>query len=100
MMHITQRSGASGGNSSASGQGLPRTNIVHIHFKKITRGSILVLAFLLASVGHAQIRSATITGVIHDATGALVPSAMVTITDQETGVGNTFTTTSTGQYTF
>jgi hypothetical protein len=60
----------------------------------------LLFLLLLSSAAYAQIRSATITGVVHDATGAVVPGATVTITDQATGISNTTSTTSTGQYTF
>jgi trimeric autotransporter adhesin len=75
-------------------------DMMHVNLKTISSGSVLLLALLLVSVGNAQIRSATITGVVQDATGAIVPGATVTIADQLTGVGNATTTTSTGQFTF
>ena len=53
----------------------------------------------LASIAAAQIRSATITGTVADSTGALVPGAEVTVTQQETNVATSVVTNDQGQFT-
>src|SRR5215813_198162 len=52
------------------------------------------------SLIHAQIRSATITGTVQDSSGASVAHAVVSITNQETGINASATTTESGQFTF
>jgi trimeric autotransporter adhesin len=64
------------------------------------RWSVLILlGFLVVGVAHAQIRSATITGSITDASGSVVPGAVVVVTEQDTGIANTTKSTDAGQYT-
>jgi len=61
---------------------------------------ITVLALLCcATTLHGQIRSATITGSVSDASGAAVPNAPVVVTNQETGIRNTTKTTDAGLFT-
>ena len=68
---------------------------------KIGRWSVLALsALLIVSTAFAQIRSSTITGTVQDATGAVLPGVEVALTNQDTNISNTTTTTETGQYTF
>ena len=62
-------------------------------------GVLIALIFLFSCATNAQIRSATITGTVTDASGAVVPGAQVVVTDQQTGVANTTQTTGAGQYT-
>ncbi|MEP6717226.1 MAG: carboxypeptidase-like regulatory domain-containing protein, partial [Terriglobia bacterium] len=63
-------------------------------------GAALVLSGLIASsLLNAQIRSATITGTVHDAAGGVVPNANVTVTQQETGIQTNVKTTDAGIYT-
>jgi hypothetical protein len=52
-----------------------------------------------AGIAHAQIRSATITGTVTDSTGAVIPGAQVTITDQATNIATNVVTTDAGSYT-
>jgi len=62
----------------------------------------VLLAGLLAS-GHpvcAQIRSSTITGILHDASGAVVAGGDVALTDTDTNITVHSTTTDAGQFTF
>ncbi len=69
-------------------------------FFKRNRWCALVLTVLLSGAGaYAQIRSASITGIVTDATGAVVPNAEVVVTEQQTGVSYTTRTTEAGQYT-
>jgi hypothetical protein len=61
---------------------------------------VLCVSFLLlAPALHAQIRSATITGTVKDAAGAVVPNADVVVTQQETGIATNTKTTAGGIFT-
>jgi trimeric autotransporter adhesin len=62
-------------------------------------GVLVALVFLFSCATNAQIRSATITGTVTDASGAVVPGAQVVVTDQQTGVANTTQSTGAGLYT-
>jgi hypothetical protein len=64
------------------------------------RGSYVLLLVLwgFASLASAQIRSGTITGTVTDTTGAVVPGANVIVTNQETNVASTATTTDGGEF--
>src|SRR5581483_6358727 len=58
-----------------------------------------VLLLCAAISADAQIRSGTITGLVTDTAGAVVPNADVLVTDQETGIKNTTKTTEAGLFT-
>ncbi len=60
--------------------------------------SVLMVACLIPTSALAQVYSASLTGVVTDPTGAVVPNAKVTLTD--VGKGSTFngTTDSVGRY--
>src|SRR5215475_11454730 len=55
---------------------------------------------LIAGVALAQTATSRITGTVSDASGALVPGAMVTAKNEATGVTYTQTTTEAGLYGF
>jgi len=57
----------------------------------------LLLFVFLSSALHAQIRSATITGSVRDATDAAIPNAEVTIRNQETNISAAMRTNDSGQ---
>src|SRR5215831_17772484 len=59
----------------------------------------LIFSFIFTSTLFAQIRSATITGTLKDASGAVVPDAAVIVTQQETGIATTVKTTDAGVFT-
>ncbi|MGI8742616.1 MAG: carboxypeptidase regulatory-like domain-containing protein [Bryobacteraceae bacterium] len=60
-----------------------------------------VLLFLCACcLALAQVSTSEITGTVHDSTGAVVPGANVTATNEATGVTYRQTTTNTGLYAF
>src|SRR5262247_3427287 len=62
---------------------------------------VMQTAFLLyASIAFAQTATSRITGTVTDASGALVPGAMVTANNEATGVTYTQTTTEAGLYGF
>jgi trimeric autotransporter adhesin len=60
---------------------------------------LFVLACACATPAVAQIRSSTITGTVKDSTGALVPGAAVTVTNQDTNVDTALVTTEAGLFT-
>ena len=60
----------------------------------------LILAFLSASAALAQTASTQILGLVTDATGAVVPNAVVTARRVETGDVRSTTSNDTGNYIF
>ena len=69
------------------------------------RSSLLVLALavvfvLLGTTAWAQRFDGTLRGTVFDPSGAVVPGATVTVTNQQTNVSQTATTTSAGTYVF
>jgi hypothetical protein len=58
-----------------------------------------LLSGLCAIGAHAQATSGTITGVVSDATGAVIPNATVTINDMDRGSSVTTTTNDQGLFT-
>ena len=61
----------------------------------------LALGLLLVAVpGFAQFQNGTVRGVVLDQTGAVVPNAKVTATNEATNAEVSITTTSAGVYTF
>jgi len=75
---------------------LPSANLRHISRKL----ALLVTLVLLVSYGRAQAQSfmASVTGIVSDQSGAVVPNAKVTITDIARGVPFTTTSNSDGVY--
>jgi hypothetical protein len=61
--------------------------------------AIVLLLLALAASSPAQIKSSSITGSITDQSGALVPNASVTVTNEETNVEIRVTTNAAGEYT-
>src|SRR5688572_25681004 len=57
-----------------------------------------VMLLVLASTTYAQVDRATLTGIVRDPSGAIIPNATVTIMSIATGVSSTATTTSEGIY--
>ena len=62
-------------------------------------GTILLCVALSAGAAFGQLVSATIVGSVTDASGGVIGSAKVTLTEVDTGVDRTTTNTS-GNYTF
>ena len=59
--------------------------------------TLLVFAFS-AQLASAQVNTATVSGTVHDESGAVLPGATVTIQNQDTGLSRTITTNETGRY--
>jgi hypothetical protein len=60
----------------------------------------LGMTFLLTASGRAQTDTGRVTGIVTDSTGALLPGAAVTLTNTATGIVQTATSGSDGNYTF
>ena len=60
---------------------------------------VLTVLLLLTGVVWAQVSRGSITGIVTDPTGAVVPGVAITITNIETGVSNKVTTNESGMYT-
>jgi trimeric autotransporter adhesin len=60
---------------------------------------LVALCLAFATAAQAQIRSATITGTVTDATGAVLPGATVVVTNQDTNADTTLTSNDEGLFT-
>src|SRR4051812_24733513 len=58
----------------------------------------IVIWTLLAVPTAAQVPTGTIVGLVTDSSGAVLPSAIVTLTNRDTGESRTVPTTSAGEY--
>lgn len=61
---------------------------------------ILVVTVLLAACLHAQVNTASLTGLVTDPSGAILPNVTVTVANQSTGYTRTVTTDAAGYYAF
>src|ERR1019366_3308591 len=61
--------------------------------------AVLMVLLLLTGTGWAQVSRGTITGIVTDPTGAVVPGVAITITNIEIGVTNKVKTNESGMYT-
>src|SRR5262245_19336848 len=71
-----------------------RVRLIHI-------AVVLLFAWGLLGTGSnalAQVTTASVTGRVVDATGAGVPDAMITVTNQETGITRTANSDGEGEY--
>lgn len=59
----------------------------------------LLITFGLALPGHAQVDTGAIVGQVTDSAGAVISGAKVTVREENTGITNTVTASSTGNYT-
>src|SRR5579862_4393804 len=65
----------------------------------LRRLSLLVIGFLLAaSAVFAQVDRGTITGIVTDQSGAVVPGVAITVTNVATGVSNHVVSNAAGAY--
>ena len=62
--------------------------------------ALLVLSVLMVSFSYGQAVNGSLLGTITDISGATVPKAKVTLTDENTGISRTTTTNESGNYNF
>src|SRR5690242_15147346 len=60
--------------------------------------TLILLVVLLCSAAPAQTYTASIRGTVTDATGAVIPNAAITVTNENTGLVRTTMTSGTGNY--
>ncbi len=60
---------------------------------------LLFVGFCAATISPAQVNRATLTGLVTDPSGAVVPSAKIVAVHVETGTSSSTTTTTAGAYT-
>src|SRR5215467_962195 len=70
------------------------------HISLLLCALLLLALFLSTPTVRAQLYSGTVTGVVTDPTGAVVPNANVTLADQNKGYQFTAMTDSAGRYLF
>ena len=75
---------------------MPSSN--HIRHKIAYAGAALVLALALGSPALAQETRATVTGIVKDAQGAVVPGVTVTVVNTDTGVSSEEVTNEAGVF--
>src|SRR5215469_15393502 len=61
-------------------------------------GALAIVYLALGMTGFGQVTSSTIHGIVHDPSGAVIPSANLKLTDTSTGI--THETTASGEGTF
>jgi hypothetical protein len=65
----------------------------------IRNTALVLLGFIFsAQLTLAQVNTATISGTVHDASGAVLPGVSVAIQNQDTGISRTVTTNEAGRY--
>jgi hypothetical protein len=69
-------------------------------FQKVTLCFSVLLVFLLASTAFGQTTSATLTGAIHDPSGAAIPGAAVKVIDSRTNLSFDTVSSTEGTFTF
>ncbi|MGC1452486.1 MAG: carboxypeptidase-like regulatory domain-containing protein, partial [Candidatus Sulfotelmatobacter sp.] len=63
-----------------------------------SRLAVLLAAFFVMFAAHALAQEATIVGTVTDPSGAAVPNVSITVTNIDTGIARSLTTSSEGQY--
>jgi len=66
--------------------------------RSVCRLAVLLAAFFVMFAAQALAQEATIVGTVTDPSGAAVPNVSITVTNTDTGIARTLTTSSEGQY--
>jgi len=73
----------------------PKNDVIRIGCSSVV---VALVACLLCTPLYAQVTSGTISGTVHDASGAAIQGATVTITDPTVGLTRSVTTSDNGQF--
>jgi len=93
MSHLVKVLNFCGMRESEEGSGSCRAGAIRL------LSALLLVLFALSSAAHAQLYTGSVAGVVTDPSGAVVPSAKITLVDQNKGYTFTATTdASTGRY--
>lgn len=68
------------------------------HWSFLALGGLLAILTVMSPVAHAQVITGNIFGTVRDSSGAVVPGATVTVTNQDTAIARTHVTDSAGAY--
>jgi hypothetical protein len=68
--------------------------------RRLIAGCFAFVALVLPVSAHAQFDTATVLGIVNDQSGAAVPGATVTLTNNATGIKASAVTSGTGSYQF
>jgi type 1 fimbria pilin len=71
-----------------------------LELSSLFKATLVLLALTAATSVHAQVTTGTVRGEVTDQTGAVVPGAIVTITDPKTKTSQTAQSGSGGEYQF
>ena len=73
---------------------------MHTSFKAVTKFSLMsFIAIVWTAASSGQTTGASLSGNVHDQSGAALPGASVTITNVETGAQRALITDEDGRYT-
>src|SRR5580698_3237089 len=95
---MSTSTGAAGSAPNGAGHHLGIRICKPLTWLAATAAAILLTAFSFPA--FAQSTSGELTGTVFDPANAVVPNALVTATNESTGISSTVTTTSAGQYRF
>ena len=72
---------------------------IKLTFFPLLVGVLLAVALMNSLPAAAQVSTATISGIVTDSTGAIIPNVSVTVEDMQTGVKRVIMTNTVGRYT-
>jgi Carboxypeptidase regulatory-like domain len=73
---------------------------VKLNIRKLCIGLSATILLFASFAAYGQVDQGTITGVVEDNSGAVVPNALVTVTNTDTGLALQSTTNASGSYIF
>jgi hypothetical protein len=68
--------------------------------KAVVAMSLLLVALLVPAIVTAQVDMGSVSGALHDPSGAAIPGATVSLTNEDTGIAASTVTGGEGEYTF
>src|ERR1700730_5278116 len=85
--------------ATTSGESGKQRAVDRLRFaRRVWAGFLAVGVFLLAAPAHAQLYTGSVTGVVRDPSGGVVPGAKISLLDQDKGFSFIATTDTGGRY--